>query len=305
MTLSTQGLYLGFGFYLPSQLASTILSVAIIGLVYHLQGRSDGSRQLTRMHFLAGLGLFFLLNFIALPAALGRCPGAGETKPPQAITDPLGVTVFAAGLLAGLLTFLSPCGLPVFPAYVSFYLGGKPSALRSLTGGFSAAGGMAVAFTGLIISTYSIANLLFGYADILELVGGLMALLMGILMIFEFQLLRFPSKMRAPERRGHFGLFFFGAAWGFAEVVCTPYLFISILVFAISAGLRGTLSFIGFGIGMTLPVVMLTIFVVKGRRGAVTRLLRYVPALQKISSLVLLFLGVILLSLSLLYFGVI
>ncbi len=293
-------------FCLPGQGMAAAVSSANRAATSYFKWKKGSTELITRRRILIALGIFLVLTLIDLPTALGRCPGDIPSKPVNVTSaDPFGIAIFGVGLLGGLFTFLSPCGLPMFPAFTSYYLGSKPNLLRSLSGGLTAAAGMMAAFSILTISTYSLGSALSGYAEILELGGGLIALLMGILMMAEFRLLRFPSGLRAPVTHGSLGLFFFGSLWGFAEIVCTPFLFISVLVFAITNGIKGTTSFIGFGVGMIVPVVMLTLLTVKGRRSVVTRILPHLSTLHKLSSLILFFLGVILVSLSLLYYGVI
>lgn len=293
-------------FCVPGEGVAAAVSSANLAATSYFKRKRGSTQLITRRQVIIALGIFLALTIIDLPTALGRCPGEIPGKPVSVTSaDPLGIAIFGFGLLGGLFTFLSPCGLPMFPAFTSYYLGSKPNLLRSLAGGLTAAAGMIAAFSILTISTYSLGSALSGYAEILELGGGLIALLMGVLMMLEFRLLRYPSGLRAPATHGSLGLFFFGSLWGFAEIVCTPFLFISVLVFAITNGLKGTTSFIGFGVGMIIPVIMLTLFTVKGRQSIVARVLPHLSTLHKLSSLILFFLGVILVSLSLLYYGVI
>jgi cytochrome c-type biogenesis protein len=293
-------------FCVPGQGMAAAVSATNLARTSYFKWKKGSTALLTRRQILIALGIFLALTIIDLPTALGRCPGEIPGKPVNVTSsDPLGIAIFGFGLLGGLFTFLSPCGLPMFPAFTSYYLGSKPNLLRSLSGGLTAAAGMIAAFSILTISTYSLGSTLSGYAEILELAGGLIALMMGVLMMVEFRLLRFPSGLRAPVTHGSLGLFFFGSLWGFAEIICTPFLFISVLVFAITNGLKGTTSFIGFGVGMIVPVIMLTLLTVKGRRSVVEKILPHLATLHRLSSLILFFLGVILVSLSLLYYGVI
>ena len=94
---------------------------------------------------------------------------------------------------AGFLSFISPCVLPLVPAYLSFISGSTVSELR--TGGsrlkvFAASlafsGGFTTAFTILGIVFSGAARLVGGASIWLGTVGGIVVAILGFNMIFDF-----------------------------------------------------------------------------------------------------------------------
>ncbi|MCE5256203.1 MAG: cytochrome c biogenesis protein CcdA [Spirochaetaceae bacterium] len=112
-------------------------------------------------------------------------------------------TVFSA-LIAGLLSFLSPCVLPLIPAYISFISGmstGELSNKRARGRVFQASLGFVLGFTlvfavlGVAFSGGARMLQLAGLSRILDLVGGIVTILLGINFIFDF-----ISFLRADNR---------------------------------------------------------------------------------------------------------
>src|SRR6185436_19417407 len=108
------------------------------------------------------------------------------------------VNVFVA-FAAGILSFLSPCVLPLIPSYLSFVSGvsleeirGAQSAgsvrrrlvLNSL--GFIA--GFSLVFVSLGASASYLGSLFFGYRDVIRMVGGAFILLVGIYLMGFFKI---------------------------------------------------------------------------------------------------------------------
>lgn len=205
--------------------------------------------------------------------------------------DPLGLSfIFTAGMLA----LLSPCGFPMLPGYISYYLGTKASLEKAVPGGVACTLGLATVFSviGIVVST--LGSLVSRYLPLLELGAGVATILMGVFMVIE---IRFPisiTRLRAPKQKGLIGIFLYGAVYGLATMGCSAPIFFSILFYAIAAGgpLYGTLTFLVYAIGMGLPIVITTILVAKAKVFMLQKIVNATPLLQKVSGIVLVVIGI-------------
>lgn len=170
--------------------------------------------------------------------------------------------------LAGLISFLSPCVLPLVPSYVTFVTG---LTLSELTVGGRAAArrraalhaslfvvGFALVFVALGATATALGATLRHALPLLQQVGGMVVVLFGLWMLGA---LRLPALMR--ERRHHLatkpagiaGSLLVGVAFGAGWTACVGPVLASILLYAgLSATMeRGMLLLAAYALGLGLP----------------------------------------------------
>ncbi len=181
------------------------------------------------------------------------------------------VSLFAA-LGAGLLSFLSPCVLPVIPGWLSFVSGQGAAALKAgeargtvffrtlfFTLGFS------VLFVALGIA-FSGSGMLFAgnAARIVTIVAGAVIALFGINMIFDLvKALNREARARVSTRpAGAAGAFLVGMAFGAGWTPCIGPVLMSILFMASRAGgmAQATLLLAAYSLGLALPFLAAGLF---------------------------------------------
>ena len=97
---------------------------------------------------------------------------------------------YITAFLGGLLSFLSPCVLPLIPSYVSFITGisfedfktGDKARIRKITliNSFSFVVGFSTVFVLLGVSSSYVGKLLAVYYDHIRIIGGIIIILMGL-----------------------------------------------------------------------------------------------------------------------------
>jgi len=181
------------------------------------------------------------------------------------------ISVLAA-LGAGLLSFLSPCVLPVIPGYLSFVSGQGAAELKSgqarslvffrtlfFTLGFSAV------FVALGI-VFSGSGMLFAgnAARIVTIVAGALIALFGLNMIFDFiKVLNREARAHVSSRpAGAAGAFVVGMAFGAGWTPCIGPVLMSILFMASQAGGTGkaVLLLSAYSLGLALPFLAVGLF---------------------------------------------
>jgi cytochrome c-type biogenesis protein len=183
---------------------------------------------------------------------------------------------FPAAFVAGLLSFFSPCILPLIPAYFTFITGlsleeltdksQKGVRTRVIRSTLSYVLGFSMVFILMGASASYIGGAVYQYKDWIRVIGGILIILFGIHMtgLIRFSLLDFERRLHFQEKPIHFlGTFFVGMAFGAGWSPCIGPLLGSILIVAGSQ--ETVLNGIGllsvYAAGLAIPFLVLSIFV--------------------------------------------
>ncbi len=171
--------------------------------------------------------------------------------------------------VGGLVSFLSPCVLPVVPAYVSVVTGLSVTSVQE--GGRSHLGqvlktslgfvlGFSAVFVVLGLSVTAVGQTLLGRRELLTRISGLVVLAMALFLLASL-ILKAPWLYQ--ERRWHpsldrFGPFaapVAGIAFGFGWTPCIGPVLTSVLAFAAGSGEvgRGAAMLIAYSAGLAVP----------------------------------------------------
>lgn len=213
----------------------------------------------------------------------------------------------ALAFSAGVLSFLSPCVLPLVPSYLSFITGVSLEDLQAGVNRKAAlfhailfVGGFSAIFLVLGASASFLGQLFRSYEAWIARVGGLAIVLLGLHLT---GVLRFTPLLR--ERRlhlqdkpvGYLGTFGVGAAFGAGWTPCIGPVLGAILTFASTreqfwAGV-GLLA--AYSVGLALPFLV-TALGLNAFLGAFSRFRRFLPTLQVASGVLVILFGLLLLS---------
>ncbi|MEO5347080.1 MAG: cytochrome c biogenesis protein CcdA [Magnetococcus sp. YQC-9] len=228
---------------------------------------------------------------------------------------------YAAAFLAGLLSFLSPCVLPLAPAYISFMSGISVEQLRQGNDAQSAwrAGwhslwfvlGFSLVFIGLGASATYLGQLLLNHMQLLNKVGGALIVLFGLhyMGVFRISFLNLEARFNLENKpAGPLGAFLIGLAFAFGWTPCVGPILAGILAVAggqenigqgvlllavYSAGLgvpfliTGIAINIFFGVFERVRVYLHTIEMVSGGLLVLVGLMIFFGDFNRISSLIL------------------
>ncbi len=187
----------------------------------------------------------------------------------------IGGVSIAWAFAAGLLSFVSPCVLPLVPGYVSWVAGhsveelSRPGLSRariaSLRLGLGFVAGFSIVFVSLGASASAIGQLLFRFRAEAELVAGVIVVLFGLHML---GLLRVPAlhrdwRLAGPARPGSaWGASLFGAAFAFGWTPCIGPILGSILMLGAAQGsvAQGTALLALYSLGLAIPFLLVAAF---------------------------------------------
>ena len=213
----------------------------------------------------------------------------------------------AIALGAGSLSFLSPCVLPIFPAYMSYITG---ISIKDLQGDknseivrqllvHSLFFLLAISFVFLSLGTSAsflgqwIQQLLIGDAGIfIQRLAGVFIIVMGL---FVGGWIQIPFLMK--ERRfqfskkpaGYAGTFFVGLGFAAGWTPCIGPIFGSILLLAATNPGQGIFYTLMYVIGFALPFLVLTFFIGKTRW-----IVRHSGMIMKIGAILMVLMGFVL-----------
>lgn len=183
---------------------------------------------------------------------------------------------YPAALFAGLLSFFSPCILPLIPAYFTFITGlsldeltqarSAGTRLRVVLATLSYVLGFSLVFILMGASASFIGSAVFEYRDWIRIIGGVAIILLGIHMtgLFRFSALEFEHRFQVRKKPLHFlGTFLVGMAFGAGWSPCIGPLLGSILIVAgnqetVASGI-GLLAV--YAAGLAIPFLVLSVFV--------------------------------------------
>ncbi len=174
--------------------------------------------------------------------------------------------------LAGLLSFLSPCILPLIPSYLSFIGGISFFELqRSRTMRFSIflqtlffVLGFSVVFIALGVLFSSTGGILGNAVQLVNIIAGAVVILLGFNFIFDFwKILNREKRVHIDRKPGGFlGSLLLGMAFGGGWTPCVGPILASILILAGSSGkmLSGIFLLIAYSAGLGLPFLLAGLF---------------------------------------------
>ncbi len=217
---------------------------------------------------------------------------------------------YITAFLGGLLSFLSPCVLPLIPSYVSFITGisfedfksGDQARLRKLTliNSFAFVVGFSTVFIVLGVSSSYVGTLFAIYYDHIRIVGGILIILMGLYVMGVIKLNFLASDKRIhldSKPRGYFGAFVVGLTFGAGWTPCIGPILGSILLIASTTGsaLQGFYLLLVYSLGLAIPF-MATSLAINTFLSKFSVIQKYMRVIMIISGLLLIGFGVILLT---------
>ena len=173
---------------------------------------------------------------------------------------------------AGLLSFLSPCVLPLIPSYVTFITGlgldDLPNARRTaLLHGVLFVLGFTLVFVSLGATATALGGLLGANRRWISQVGGVIIILFGLYLlgVLNFGFLARERRLQLADKPvGYFGTVFVGFAFGAGWTPCIGPILGSILVYTTSTGAemsRGLVLLTAYSLGLAVPFLLSAVLV--------------------------------------------
>jgi cytochrome c-type biogenesis protein len=191
----------------------------------------------------------------------------GETFAGVADGGPL-ILAIAVAAIAGLVSFLSPCVLPLMPGYLSYVTGLAGSDLERKQKGRILAGtslfvlGFAVVFTLISTLVANIGLTLLTHKRTLDIVLGVIVILLGLAFLGVIPGLQREFRIAKLPNAGLIGAPIFGALFALSWMPCTGPTLGAVLGLATRAGQtdRAVVLALAYSLGLGLPFVIFGLF---------------------------------------------
>ncbi|GIW26117.1 cytochrome c biogenesis CcdA family protein [Meiothermus sp.] len=191
--------------------------------------------------------------------------------------------------LAGILSFLSPCVLPLVPTYL-LYLGGQQG--RPLRNAVFFVLGFSAIFFLLGLPFTLLGGLLFEHRDLLGRVGGVVLILLGLYMLGLKPKWGVNLRYEGPTDRP-WGAFVLGIVLGLGWTPCIGPILGGILTLTATGG--GVHLLVAYILGLAVPFLLVALFAERAR-AFLKRAARLSHAVEITAGLVLIAVGILLLT---------
>jgi cytochrome c-type biogenesis protein len=218
---------------------------------------------------------------------------------------------FQLAFLAGILSFLSPCVLPLLPSYVSFITGisfedltvgvdRKRIRYLTITNSIAFISGFSAVFISLGLSSSAIGRVLYEYLDLIRIIGGILVIIFG-LFIAGFLKLNFLMKDKklhlSGKPAGYIGTFIVGMTFAAGWSPCIGPFLGTILLYAGSKGstVYGLKLLSVYSLGLAVPF-FISALAINSFLSYSKKLVRYMRVIMIVSGLLLIVFGIMLLT---------
>lgn len=205
---------------------------------------------------------------------------------------------------AGLISFLSPCVLPLVPAYVSYFTGvsvkedtSREAKLNILNKSLGFILGFSMIFIIMGASITSLGQLLIKNQRIFRKAAGILIFIFGLHTsgIFRIKLLSHEKKFISfKSNKGILGSFLMGMAFAAGWTPCVGPILSSILLYAGSMDTigRGILLLTVYSLGLAVPF-LLTALAVGNLSSKISRLPKYLKIISIVSGTLMMIMGIL------------
>lgn len=205
----------------------------------------------------------------------------------------------AFAFTAGLVATVNPCGFAMLPAYLSYFMGAESDAPggvgRALVIGGVVSAGFLLVFgvTGVLVTL--------GLRSVVDLIPWA-ALAVGVLLVVLGAAMSFfgyepqvglPKVGRGGRSRSSGSMFLFGVSYAVASLSCALPVFLAVVATATATTnfVSGVLTFVVYGVGMSMLLVVLTLALALARDGVVRRVRALMPYVGRVAGAVLMLAG--------------
>ena len=232
----------------------------------------------------------------------------GEFFAETVASGPLILGLLAAAL-AGLVSFASPCVVPLVPGYISYLAGvvggemdGHTVSRRRGRVALAAALfilGFTVVFVLATVTVFGAVSALTLGSDVLMRVGGVITIFMGVVFMGAVPVLQSDTRMAPKRWTTWLGAPLLGGVFALGWTPCLgPTLAAIISVAAGTAGMtavRGTVLIVAYGLGLGLPFLLVALGSARAVR-TVGWLQRHSRAIQVAGGILMILVGLALLT---------
>ena len=175
---------------------------------------------------------------------------------------------YLISFLEGIITFISPCLLPMLPIYISSFAGGgERSAARTLRGALGFVAGFTLVFVTMGALAGTVGSFLRSHQTAVNVISGLVVILFGLqyLGVFRLNLFRGGGRAVRTADMNFFSAMLFGVIFSLGWTPCVGAFLGSALALASQQGhvLQGMGMLLTYSLGLGIPFVLSAVLIDK------------------------------------------
>lgn len=174
------------------------------------------------------------------------------------------VMEYLISFLEGIITFVSPCLLPMLPVYITYFAGGDRSSGKTLSGSLGFVAGFTLVFVAMGALAGTVGSFLIRYQTSVNIICGLIIILFGLSFLGLFELKLFHGISMGQQRGGGFLQgFLFGMVFSVGWTPCVGAFLGSALMLASQQGsaVKGILMLLSYSLGLGIPFVLSAVLI--------------------------------------------
>lgn len=204
---------------------------------------------------------------------------------------------YLISFLEGIITFISPCLLPMLPIYVSYFAGGQRSVRKTLTGALGFVLGFTLVFVAMGALASTVGGFLKSHQTAVNIVSGVVVIFFGLNFLGVLRLQLFRGGMAggtAVRTPGFFSSVLFGLIFSLGWTPCVGAFLGSALLLASQQGSvwTGVWMLLAYSSGLGVPF-MVSALLIDQLKSAFDWIKRHYEIINRVSGGFLVFIGVL------------
>ena len=207
---------------------------------------------------------------------------------------------YVISFLEGIITFISPCLLPMLPIYISYFAGGgERTTSKTLTGASGFVLGFTVVFVALGALAGTLGSFLTRYQTAVNIVSGLVVVFFGLNFLGVFKLNLFKGSKRSIDTKemGFGSALLFGIIFSLGWTPCVGAFLGSALMMASQQGqvLAGMGMLLAYSLGLGVPFIFSAVLIDK-LKSAFDFIKRNYNVINMVSGILLILVGILMMT---------
>lgn len=204
---------------------------------------------------------------------------------------------YAVAFLEGIITFISPCLLPMLPIYLSYFAGGgERSVKKTLRGALGFVAGFTIVFVLLGALAGTVGSFLKEHQTAVNIISGLIVIFFGLnfLGVVKINLFKGSNRQVNTNNMGFFSAMVFGMVFSIGWTPCVGAFLGSALMLASQQGhvVEGMGMLFVYSLGLGIPFILSAVLI-DYLKSAFDWVKRHYTIINKISGIFLILVGIL------------
>lgn len=202
---------------------------------------------------------------------------------------------YLVSFLEGIVTFISPCLLPMLPVYISYFAGGQQNAKRTLRNALGFVLGFTAVFVAMGALAGTIGSFLTTHRTAVNIISGLIVIIFGLnyLGVLKLNLFRGGTELNT-RNMGFFSAVVFGVVFSVGWTPCVGAFLGSALMLASQQAhlLEGMGMLLCYSLGLGIPFLFSAVLIDQ-LKGAFTWIKQHYGVINRICGIALILVGIL------------